>query len=165
MTDGTEKNVGKVRVDIDALREIFAAKEDVKQPDWNQLDNSQVDYIKNKPKIGALAAKDKVNTDDLDQDVKDQLDSIPSIEGLATEAYVDESVDNLAPVAKSGSFNNLNHKPSALLSVNNDGVLCMNIVYSYEEEYATYDIIDDEIGVTISQASDVIAKNNELEVI
>ena len=75
------------------------------------------------------------------------------------------ALENLAPVAKSGSFNNLKHKPSALLSVTDDGVLCMNMVYSYEEEYATYDITDDEIGVTISQASDVIAKNNELEVI
>jgi hypothetical protein len=75
------------------------------------------------------------------------------------------ALENLAPVAISGSFNNLKHKPSTLLSVDNDGVLCMNMVYSYEEEYATYDIIDDEIGVTITQAFDVIAKNNELEVI
>ena len=33
------------------------------------------------------------------------------------------------------------------------------------EVFDSFDITDDEIGVTISQASDVIAKNNELEVI
>ena len=79
---------------------------------------------------------------------------------------LDESVNNLAPVAKSGSFNDLKHKPSAVLTVTDDGVLCMNIVYSYDDtEYVTYDMTDNEAGLTVTQAAQAIANNNELEVI
>ena len=79
---------------------------------------------------------------------------------------LDESVNNLAPVAKSGSFNDLKHKPSAVLTVTDDGVLCMNMVYSYDDtEYVTYDMTDNEAGLTVTQAAQAIANNNELEVI
>lgn len=52
---------------INAFVAIFAKKEELKQPDWNQSDYTKLDYIKNKP-------------------------SIPSIDGLASTTYVDNAV-------------------------------------------------------------------------
>ena len=52
---------------INAFVAIFAKKEELKQPDWNQSDSTKLDYIKNKP-------------------------SIPSIDGLASTTYVDNAV-------------------------------------------------------------------------
>lgn len=37
----------------------------VAKADWNQTDDTQVDYIKNKPIIGAIASKDTLAYDDL----------------------------------------------------------------------------------------------------
>ena len=105
---------------------------DIPKSDWNQTDETKLDYIKNKPELGVMATKNKVTMDDLDKTITERLDSIPSIEGLATEEYVSQSVDNLAPVAKSGSFNDLKDKPSAVFTVTDDGVLNINTEYSQE---------------------------------
>lgn len=35
---------------VNAFTAIFAKKEDVKQSNWNQLDESKIDFIRNKPK-------------------------------------------------------------------------------------------------------------------
>ena len=63
---------------INAFVAIFAKKEELKQPDWNQSDSTKLDYIKNKP-------------------------SIPSIDGLASTTYVDnavaEEIDGLGSAA------------------------------------------------------------------
>lgn len=73
---------------------------------------------------------------------------------------------DLASVAISGSFNDLIHKPSVVLAVNSEGVLCMNVIYSYDDSNATtYNKEEDgEVGVSIEQAASVVANNNELEV-
>ena len=105
---------------------------DIPKSDWNQTDETKLDYIKNKPELGVMATKNEVTMDDLDKTITERLDSIPSIEGLATEEYVSQSVDNLAPVAKSGSFNDLKDKPSAVFTVTDDGVLNINTEYSQE---------------------------------
>jgi hypothetical protein len=132
MTDGSVKNVGKVMADVDSLANIFAKKEDIKQSDWDQSDETQVDYIKNKPNI------------------------------LTKE----EAKDMMAPVATSGSFNDLKHKPNTVLTVDDDGILRVSIIYSHAAtEAVVYSMSDDEIGVTIIQSQHAIAKNNELEVI
>lgn len=116
------------------------------QADWSQTDEAQNDYIKNKP------------------DILTEEDVIKLIE--ENGAGGESTPEDLAPVATSGSFNDLIHKPSVVLTLNRDGVLCMNMVYSYDEAGATaYNKEEDnEIGVSIEQAANVVANNNELEV-
>ena len=45
------------------------------QSDWSQTDNSADDYIKNKPTLGALAAKDDVAYGDLASGLKAKIDN------------------------------------------------------------------------------------------
>ncbi len=71
MTDGTVKNVGKVMADVDSLVSIFAKKEDVKQSDWNQSNETETDYIKNKPDIdGMIDAANEAVLGAIDEHVK-----------------------------------------------------------------------------------------------
>ena len=49
------------------------------RPDWNQTDVMKADYIKNKPLLGSLAAKDVVEKSDLSQEVQDALSGIGGI--------------------------------------------------------------------------------------
>ena len=69
------------------------------RPDWNQIDETKADYIKNKPVLGELSGKSQVSKDDLTSDVQASLDkadtSIQSIEGLATKEYVDSAIEDL----------------------------------------------------------------------
>lgn len=46
------------------------------QTDWLQTDETKVDYIKNKPILGALAEKDEVTKTDLAADVQTSLDAV-----------------------------------------------------------------------------------------
>lgn len=59
------------------------------RPDWAQTDELKADYIRNKPKLGTLAAKSEVSKTDLAADVQASLgkadSAIQSIEGLASE--------------------------------------------------------------------------------
>ena len=116
------------------------------RPDWNQNDKTKADFIKNKPDI--LTEEDVVKI------VKENGGG----GGGTTES--------LAPVATSGSFNDLKHKPSIVLSLNNEGVLCLNVVYSRDDEEAVvYNMSEDETGITITQADNATVNKNELEVI
>ena len=45
-------------------------------PDWNQTDENKADYIKNKPTLGALAAKDEVTKENLSMDVQESLNAV-----------------------------------------------------------------------------------------
>lgn len=102
------------------------------QADWDQVDETKVDFIKNKPII--LTEED--------------------IRGM------------LALVATSGSFNDLKHKPSTVFSVDENGVLSINIIYSNDEtEAVVYNMQENETGITVVQATSATANNNELEVI
>lgn len=58
----------------------------VAQSNWAQTDNTKADFIKNKPTLGALAAKDEVAKTDLASDVQEFLD------GLASEDYVGSAI-------------------------------------------------------------------------
>lgn len=119
------------------------------QADWKQADKTKDDYIKNKPDI--LTEQDVVRI------IK---------ENGGTGGGGGSTPGNLASVATSGSFNDLIHKPSFVLSVDNEGVLCMNIIYSYDDAGAVvYNKEEDnETGLSIEQAANVVANNNELEV-
>lgn len=46
------------------------------QPDWNQTDETKNDFIKNKPTLGALAAKSEVAKEDLTLEMQESIDSI-----------------------------------------------------------------------------------------
>lgn len=114
------------------------------RPDWNQNDETKADFIKNKPDI--LTEEDVVK--------------------IVKENGGGGTTESLAPVATSGSFNDLKHKPSVVLSLNNEGVLCLNVVYSHDdEEYVVYNMSEDETGITITQAENATVNKNELEVI
>ena len=57
------------------LEGIEAGAEANVQADWSQSDNSADDYIKNKPTLGALAAKDEVAYGDLAAGLKGKIDN------------------------------------------------------------------------------------------
>lgn len=75
----------------------------VAQSNWSQTDSTKADFIKNKPTLGTLAAKDEVAKADLASDVQTSLGkadtAIQSIDGLATEDYVDNKVGALGSLA------------------------------------------------------------------
>ena len=57
------------------LEGVAAGAEVNVQSDWSQTDNSADDYIKNKPTLGALAAKDDVAYGDLAAGLKGKIDN------------------------------------------------------------------------------------------
>lgn len=87
------------------------------RPDWNQTDETKADFIKNKPSIGAIAKKDEITKTDLTSDVQASLDkadtAIQSIDGLATEIYVNEKVANIVNSAPE-TLDTLNELAQAL---------------------------------------------------
>lgn len=65
------------------------------------------------------------------------------------------------------SYNDLTNKPSIVLVVNEAGVLFMATIPNYDEKqevYVEYSKEQDESGLSINQAVEVTADNNELEV-
>ena len=62
------------------------------QSDWGQRDNIKPDYIKNKPKLGALSSKDEVAQTDLAKDVQDALAKAGS---AATEQFVIDAIGKI----------------------------------------------------------------------
>ena len=46
------------------------------QADWTQTDDTQADFIKNKPTLGTLASKDKVAKEDLTSDIQEILNQV-----------------------------------------------------------------------------------------
>ena len=89
---------------------------------------------------------------------------------LVTSQYLRKiggTSEPLAPVATSGSFNDLKHKPSVVLSLNDEGVLCLNVVYSFDDEgeqAVAYDKLGEDVSVTVIKAYSATATGNELEV-
>ena len=75
----------------------------VPRSNWVQTDENKADYILNKPELGALAAKDVVEKNDLAEDIKASLEkadsAIQTLDGYATESYVDEALESKADVA------------------------------------------------------------------
>lgn len=89
----------------------------IPQTDWEQTDETQRDFLKNKPTLGALAAKDEIETADLASDfqtsldamradINDNADAIDAItNGLYLDSFggVEEEIANL----KSGEIEDL----------------------------------------------------------
>ena len=86
-------------------------------PDWMQIDEAKADFIKNKPTLGALSSKSEVAKDDLSSDIQASLNkadtAIQSIEGLATETYVDEKIADMVNAAPE-TLDTLNELAEAL---------------------------------------------------
>ena len=72
----------------------------VPRSDWAQTNENKADYILNKPELGNLATKDVVSKTDLASDVQASLGkadtAIQSLDGYATETYVNDAVANKA---------------------------------------------------------------------
>lgn len=87
------------------------------RPDWAQTDSAKADYIKNKPTLGTLASKDEIAKTDLTSEVQASLDkansAIQSVEGLATETYVDTKISDMVNSAPE-ALNTLNELAEAL---------------------------------------------------
>ena len=66
------------------------------QGDWNQLNETAPDYIKNKPVLGTLASKSTVEKSDVASDIQTSLNkadtAIQSLDGYATESFVNIKV-------------------------------------------------------------------------
>ena len=87
------------------------------RPDWTQTDSTKADFIKNKPTLGALAAKSTVAKTDLATDVQKSLNkadsAIQSVEGLATENYVEEQISKIPTPDVSGQINTHDNSTTA----------------------------------------------------
>lgn len=78
----------------------------VSQSDWNQTDEKKVDYIKNKPTLGALATKNVVEKNDLSQEVQDALSRVgdtTSSVSVNRGVLVIKSKSTTGPMTISGS--------------------------------------------------------------
>ena len=89
----------------------------VPKSDWNQTDETKADYIKNKPTLGAISIKDTIEKTDLSSDIQATLDkadtAVQSIDGLATETYVDNKVAGVVNSAPE-TLDTLNELAAAL---------------------------------------------------
>lgn len=54
--------------------EILPTEEAI-QADWNQTDDTKIDFIKNKPILGSLASKDKISENELDSNLQSSIDA------------------------------------------------------------------------------------------
>lgn len=52
----------------------------VPRSDWNQTDKKRPDYIRNKPKLGAISEKDVIDKTDLNTDIQSSLEEIDALE-------------------------------------------------------------------------------------
>lgn len=88
------------------------------RPDWAQTDSTKADFIKNKPALGDLAAKNTVDKTDLAADVQASLGkadtAIQSVDnkvdkvdgkGLSTEDYTTAEKNKLAGIAAGAEVN------------------------------------------------------------
>lgn len=89
----------------------------IPKPDWEQNDSTKADYIKNKPTLGTISTKDSIEKTDLSSDVQAAIDkantAIQSIDGLATETYVDNKVAGVVNSAPE-TLDTLNELATAL---------------------------------------------------
>jgi len=76
-----------------ASKKIQIVGLDIPQSDWAQTDETQLDFIKNKPNLGSLATKDEVAKSDLAAEVRKALDTKPS--------YTSDEVGAI-PIAQKG---------------------------------------------------------------
>lgn len=92
------------------------------QPDWNQTDSAQKDFIKNKPTLGSLASKDVVaynevqGTPDLTQysTKTETASSISSaVSPKADKTYVDQQLSTKQPTGDYATKQELNLKADA----------------------------------------------------
>lgn len=118
-------------------------------PDWNQEDSNKADYIKNKPELGSLAEKSEVNKVDLAADVQLSLDkadsAIQSIQGLATEDYVNTKIADMVDSAPA-TLNTLNELAAALGNDENFATTVATRIGELESQIA--DILYEEISIT-----------------
>lgn len=73
------------------------------QSDWAQTDSTKADFIKNKPELGTLAAKDEVSKTDLAADVQESLDATSATLQSHKERIeaVETAIDNSVMIDKS----------------------------------------------------------------
>lgn len=94
------------------------------QSNWNENDNTKVDYIRNRPDLSVYATTQSVTTALASkQDTISDLADIRS--GAAAGTTAVQSAD-LASVATSGSYNDLNNKPT-IPTAANDAEVTVNV--------------------------------------
>ena len=142
------------------------------QSDWNQTDESEADYIKNKPKINDVL---RYTAQDLTEEQKAQVrlnigagesgfsgsyndltdkPDIPSVNGLATENYVDEKVAGLVDAAPD-LLNTLNELAGAL---GNDANFATTVTTQISEKanQTVVDGIDARVLALEAQIGDMV---------
>lgn len=71
----TKEDANKcLRVNALGEWEILPIEEAI-QADWNQTDDTKIDFIKNKPILGLLASKDKVSENELDSNLQSSINA------------------------------------------------------------------------------------------
>lgn len=82
-----DEQTARASAEADRAKEAADRAESVSvQPDWNQTDSSQKDYIKNKPTLGALASKDVV--------AYNEVQGTPDLSLYSTKTETSQAISN-----------------------------------------------------------------------
>lgn len=165
----------EVEVDLDKIvGTTIGVSNAHKQPDWSQTDSTQLDFIYNKPTLGALASKDKVTETELADSVllileransapiiyewakaetkptytADEVGAIAYTAQVLTEEQKTQARSNIGAGASSfsGDYNDLINRPT-IPSV--DGL-------------ATTKYVDEHIAAMVDSAPETLNTLNEL---
>lgn len=136
------------------------------RPDWNQTDSTKADYIKNKPELGELAAKDEVAKTDLASDVQASLSKADSALQSYTESdpTVPSHVKGItttdisnwnAKSTFSGNYNDLTNKPTIPTTTSQ---------LTNNSDFATNTSVDTKIADLVNSAPEALDTLGELAI-
>lgn len=94
------------------------------QSNWNENDNTKADYIRNKPDLSVYATTQSVTTSLASK--QDTISDLATIRNGAAAGTTAVQPGDLATVATSGSYNDLNDKPT-IPSAANDATITVGV--------------------------------------
>jgi hypothetical protein len=165
----------EVEVDLDKIvGTTIGVSNPHKQPDWNQIDPTQLDFIYNKPTLGELAAKDKVTETELADSILlilEKANSAPTIyEWAKAETKPTYTADEVGAIAytaqalteeqKAQARSNIGAGASSFSGDYND--LINQPTIPSVEGLATTEYVDEHIAAMVDSAPETLNTLNEL---
>lgn len=165
----------EVEVDLDKIvGTTIGVSNPHKQPDWNQTDSTQLDFIYNKPTLGTLAAKDEVTETDLSDSILlilEKAASAPIIyEWAKAETKPTYTADEVGAIAytaqalteeqKAQARSNIGAGASSFSGDYND--LINQPTIPSIEGLATTEYVDEHIAAMVDSAPETLNTLNEL---
>lgn len=165
----------EVEVDLDKIvGTTIGVSNPHKQPDWNQIDPTQLDFIYNKPTLGALAAKDKITETELAESILlilEKANSAPIVyEWAKAETKPTYTADEVGAIAytaqtlteeqKAQARSNIGAGASSFSGDYND--LINQPTIPSVEGLATTEYVDKHIAAMVDSAPETLNTLNEL---